>query len=55
MPRQIQHFWFALGGTAAYLFGVQVITGILLAILLVAQTAGAAVFLRKVHRSWQSK
>ncbi|MDH3588693.1 MAG: hypothetical protein OEQ74_04750, partial [Gammaproteobacteria bacterium] len=30
-------------------------TAILLAILLVAQTAGAAILLRNIHRSWQSK
>ncbi|MDH3590777.1 MAG: cytochrome bc complex cytochrome b subunit [Planctomycetota bacterium] len=32
VPHHIKHWWFCLGGTPAYLFVVQIITGILLAI-----------------------
>ena len=32
LPGHLRHWWFALGGTAAFLFFVQVVTGILLAL-----------------------
>ncbi len=32
LPAHLRHWWFALGGTAAFLFFVQVVTGILLAL-----------------------
>ncbi len=32
VPRHLKRWWFALGGTPAYLFVVQIVTGILLAI-----------------------
>lgn len=31
VPNHLKRWWFALGGTPAYLFAVQVVTGILLA------------------------
>ncbi|MCA9219068.1 MAG: cytochrome b N-terminal domain-containing protein, partial [Planctomycetales bacterium] len=31
VPNHLKHWWFCLGGTPAYLFVVQIITGILLA------------------------
>ena len=31
VPHHLKHWWFALGGTPAYLFVVQIVTGILLA------------------------
>ena len=31
VPNHLKHWWFCLGGTPAYLFGVQIVTGILLA------------------------
>lgn len=32
VPNHLKHWWFALGGTPAYLFVVQIVTGILLAV-----------------------
>jgi quinol-cytochrome oxidoreductase complex cytochrome b subunit len=32
VPNHLKHWWFALGGTPAYLFLVQIVTGILLAV-----------------------
>ncbi len=32
VPNHMKHWWFCLGGTPAYLFVVQIVTGILLAI-----------------------
>jgi quinol-cytochrome oxidoreductase complex cytochrome b subunit len=32
VPNHLRHWWFALGGTPAYLFVVQIVTGILLAV-----------------------
>ncbi|MBI3097430.1 MAG: hypothetical protein HYY93_04165 [Planctomycetes bacterium] len=31
VPNHLKRWWFCLGGTPAYLFGVQIVTGILLA------------------------
>ncbi len=31
VPNHLKHWWFCLGGTPAYLFIIQVVTGILLA------------------------
>ena len=35
VPRHLERWWFALGGTPAYLFIVQIVTGLLLANVLV--------------------
>ncbi|MBM4245668.1 MAG: hypothetical protein FJ148_17980 [Deltaproteobacteria bacterium] len=32
VPNHLKRWWFALGGTPAYLFVVQIVTGILLAV-----------------------
>ena len=63
VPNHLQRWWFALGGTPAYLFVVQIVTGILLAFYFEAapQTAYASVrhitedvafgwYIRSVHR-----
>ncbi|NIP14430.1 MAG: DUF4405 domain-containing protein, partial [Pseudomonadales bacterium] len=41
VPYHLKHWWFALGGTPAYLFVVQIITGILLAFYYEASTGSA--------------
>ncbi len=41
VPHHLKRWWFALGGTPAYLFAVQVVTGILLAVYYEPSTAAA--------------
>ena len=41
VPNHLKHWWFCLGGTPAYLFVVQVVTGILLAFYYQASTSTA--------------
>jgi quinol-cytochrome oxidoreductase complex cytochrome b subunit len=41
VPNHLKHWWFCLGGTPAYLFGVQIFTGILLAFYYEASPATA--------------
>ena len=41
VPNHLKRWWFCLGGTPAYLFVVQIVTGILLAIYYDASPAGA--------------
>ena len=41
VPYHMKHWWFALGGTPAYLFVVQIITGILLSFYYEASTGSA--------------
>jgi len=41
VPNHLKHWWFALGGTPAYLFIVQVVTGILLAMYYQASPSSA--------------
>ena len=41
VPHHLKHWWFALGGTPAYLFVVQIATGILLAFYYQASPATA--------------
>jgi len=41
VPNHMKHWWWCLGGTPAYLFVVQIVTGILLAVYYQATPAGA--------------
>ena len=41
VPNHLRHWWFCLGGTPAYLFVVQIFTGILLAFYYQASPATA--------------
>jgi quinol-cytochrome oxidoreductase complex cytochrome b subunit len=41
VPNHLKHWWFAIGGTPAYLFVVQIVTGILLAVYYQAAPATA--------------
>lgn len=41
VPNHLKHWWFCLGGTPAYLFVVQIVTGILLAFYYEASPEGA--------------
>lgn len=41
VPNHLKHWWFCLGGTPAYLFVVQIVTGILLAVYYQSGTATA--------------
>ena len=41
VPRHLKHWWFCLGGTPAYLFLVQIVTGVLLAFYYEASPATA--------------
>ena len=41
VPHHLKHWWFALGGTPAYLFVVQIVTGILLAFYYEASSRSA--------------
>lgn len=41
VPNHLKKWWFALGGTPAYLFVVQIVTGILLAVYYESSTASA--------------
>jgi quinol-cytochrome oxidoreductase complex cytochrome b subunit len=41
VPNHLKRWWFALGGTPAYLFVVQIVTGIMLAFGVVAQWKGS--------------
>jgi quinol-cytochrome oxidoreductase complex cytochrome b subunit len=63
VPQHLKHWWFALGGTPAYLFIVQIVTGILLAIYYqpaqetayesvryITQEAAYGWFLRSLHK-----
>jgi len=66
VPEHLKHWWWCLGGTPAYLFGVQLVTGILLAfhyvpsadhayesVMRINETVPFGWYLRSLHR-WSS-
>ncbi len=63
VPNHLKHWWFCLGGTPLYLFGVQIVTGILLAfyyesspasayasVRYISEEAAFGWFIRSVHK-----
>ena len=48
VPNHLKQWWFALGGTPAYLFVIQIVTGILLAVYYESSTASAYESVRRI-------